>query len=151
MEKDLSSIIFPHRSSVEFQHWPAAGSDSETEIGFTTKTGATHRNGAENRLRKLIVTQQVNWSQAPKWSYVPGPDLSRCLLVDASTCQQIERALWPWVRPGARIVEGQLALHGLFNAHTARHLQVGRKAMVGVIDAAAEEGDLFLDFLRECE
>ena len=57
----------------------------------------------------------------------------------------------PEVRQGARIVEGQLALHGLFNAHTARHLQVGRKAMVGVIDAAAEEGDLFLDFLRECE
>jgi len=28
---------------------------------------------------------------------------------------------------------------------------MGRKAMVGVIDAAAEEGDLFLDFLRECE
>ena len=101
--------------------------------------------------RKLIVTQQVNWSQAPKWSYVPGPDLSRCLLVDASTCQQTERAPWPWVRPGARIVEGQLALHGLFNAHTARHLQMGRRAMVGVIDAAAEEGDLFLDFLRECE
>ncbi len=79
------------------------------------------------------------------------PLVSRCLLVDASTCQQIERALWPWVRPGARIVEGQLALHGLFNAHTARHLQMGRRAMVGVIDAAAEEGDLFLDFLRECE
>jgi len=33
-------------------------------------------------------------------------------------------------------------------AHTARDLQMGRKAMVGVIDAAADEGDLFLDFLR---
>jgi hypothetical protein len=45
-------------------------------------------------------------------------------------------------------VGGIAALHGLFNAHTARDLQMGRKAMVGVIDAAADEGDLFLDFLR---
>jgi hypothetical protein len=38
-----------HRSSVAFQQRPDAGSDSETEIGFTTKTGATHRNEAENK------------------------------------------------------------------------------------------------------
>jgi hypothetical protein len=49
-----SGIIFPHRGSVAFQQWPAAGSDSETEIGFTTKTGATHRNEAENRRAQKI-------------------------------------------------------------------------------------------------
>ena len=61
---------------------PAAGADSETEIGFTTKTGATHRNEAENRVRKLIVRQQVNWSQAPKWSYVPHQCLQRAVGIE---------------------------------------------------------------------
>jgi len=52
--KRPSSTVFPHRSSVAFQQWPAAGSDSETEIGFTTKTGAMHRNEAENRRAQKI-------------------------------------------------------------------------------------------------
>ena len=66
MEKDLSSIIFPHRSSVAFQQRPDAGSDSETEIGFTTKTGATHRNETENtRKQKIDRYATIQLDQAP--------------------------------------------------------------------------------------
>jgi hypothetical protein len=56
----------PQPKFVEFQRWPAAGADSETEIGFATKTGATQRNQGETAGRKkLSVTQQLNWRSVP--------------------------------------------------------------------------------------
>jgi len=37
----------------EFQRWSAAGADSETEIGFATKTGATQRIQKNTRAQKI--------------------------------------------------------------------------------------------------
>ncbi|PYV73504.1 MAG: hypothetical protein DMG97_11095 [Acidobacteria bacterium] len=48
MEKDARASCCPPKF-VDFQRWHAENSDSETEIGSTTKTGATHRNELKTR------------------------------------------------------------------------------------------------------
>jgi hypothetical protein len=53
VEKTFQRYISPAKF-VEFQRWSAAGADSETEIGFATKTGATQRNQGENTRAQKI-------------------------------------------------------------------------------------------------
>jgi hypothetical protein len=53
VEKDLPALYFPTEAR-RVQQWPAGGADSETEIGFTTKTGATRRNEGENTRAQKI-------------------------------------------------------------------------------------------------
>jgi len=57
LNERLWKKIFQTNSSakfVEFQRWSAAGAESETEIGFATKTGATQRNEGENTRAQKI-------------------------------------------------------------------------------------------------
>jgi hypothetical protein len=65
---------------------PTAGSDSETELDLQRRQERrTETRQKTGRHRKLIVTQQVNWSQAPKWSYVPHECLERTMGIEPTS------------------------------------------------------------------